>query len=133
VYEQTDGSGQGWLIFSGIVLMVGGVMRFFDGLWALNYNGTVPGNLQDALLGHSLSTYGWTWIIVGVILFLAGLGVLSRSQLARWIGIVAASIGAITATFWLPYYPVWSIIYVIMAFLVIYGLAAYGAREIPLS
>jgi uncharacterized membrane protein HdeD (DUF308 family) len=124
-------SGEGWLICSGIVLMMAGVMRFFDGLWSLRYGGPVPGNLQDAILGDSLTTYGWTWIIVGAILFVAGLGVLTRSQLARWTGIVAASIGAITATLWMPYYPGWSIVYVILAFFVIYGLATYGGHEVP--
>lgn len=123
--------GDGWLIFSSIVLMTAGVMRFFDGLWSLRYSGSVPDNLQNALLGDSLKTYGWTWIAVGALLFVAGLGVLTRSQLARWTGIAAASIGAITSTFWMPYYPGWSLVYMFLAFFVIYGLATYGAPEIP--
>jgi hypothetical protein len=52
-----------------------------------------------------------------------------RSQFARWIGIVAASVGAIKAIWWTPYYPVWSLVYIFMGLLVIYGLAAYGQRE----
>jgi hypothetical protein len=132
VYEErSNGDGYGWLVFSGIILMTGGVMRILDGIWTLNYKGSVPQNLQNAILGHSLSTYGWTWIIVGIILFLAGLGVLTRGQLARWIGIVAASIGAITAIFWIPYFPVWSLVYIFLAMFVIYGLSAYGSREVP--
>ena len=42
---ETD-RGQGWLIFSGIVLMVAGVMRFFDGLWAFRYKGS-PGEPSE--------------------------------------------------------------------------------------
>ena len=120
--------GEGWLIFSGVVLMVAGVMRFFDAIWAWTYHGTLPQNLEDALFGHSLSTYGWVWLIVAIIFFGAGLAVMMRSQLARWIGIVAAAIGAISAIWWMPYYPIWSLTYIALGVLVIYALIAYGGR-----
>lgn len=122
-------NGEGWLVFAGILLMIAGVMRFFDAIWAFRYSGAVPNNLQSALLGHSLTTYGWVWLVISIILFVSGLAVMVRSQFARWIGIAAASVGAITAIWWIPYYPVWSLVYIFMALLVIYGLAAYGQRE----
>jgi hypothetical protein len=122
-------NGEGWLVFAGILLMIAGVMRFFDAIWAFRYSGAVPNNLQSALLGHSLTTYGWVWLVISIILFVSGLAVMVRSQFARWIGIVAASVGAITAIWWMPYYPVWSLVYIFMGLLVIYGLAAYGQRE----
>jgi hypothetical protein len=125
----TSARGEGWLIFCGVVLMIAGAMRFFDAIWAWTYHGTLPQNLEDALFGHSLKTYGWVWLIVAIILFGAGLMVMMRSQLARWIGIVAAAIGAVSAIWWMPYYPVWSFVYIFTAMLVIYGLAAYGERE----
>lgn len=47
----------------------------------------------------------------------------------RWIGIIAAVLGAITAIFVMPYYPVWSLIYIAIAIMVIYGLSArYGEQ-----
>ena len=90
-------NGEGWLIFAGIVLMTAGVMRFFDAIWAWTYNGPLPDNLQQTLLGRSLTTYGWVWLFVAIILFGSGAAVIVRSQFARWIGIAAAAIGAITA------------------------------------
>ena len=121
--------GEGWLFFAGLVLMVAGVMRLFDAIWAWTYNGPVSGNLQSALLGHSLTTYGWVWLVVAIILFAAGLGVIVRQQFARWFGIVAAALAAISAIWWMPYYPIWSFTYIIIAMFVIYTLAAYGERE----
>jgi hypothetical protein len=123
-------NGEGWLLFAGIVLMVAGVMRFFDAIWAWTYSGPLPSNLQQALLGHSLTTYGWVWLFIAIILFVSGLGVMVRSQFARWIGIAAGAIGAISAIWWMPYYPVWSLIYVFIGIVVIYGLAAHGGREV---
>ena len=124
----------GWLIFSAIVLIVAGVMRIFDAIWAFRYDGTVVDNLHDAFFGHSLTTYGWVWLIVGIILIVAGFVVLSPTpsitvDIARWFGIVASAIAAITAITWMPYYPVWAFIYIAIAVVVIYGLAA--REEVP--
>lgn len=123
------GPGEGWIYFSGVALVLAGVMRFFDSMWAFAYNGTVPSNLQNALFGTDLSTYGWLWLGVSIILFLAGLGVFVRSQVSRWIGVFAGGIGAISAIWWMPYYPVWSLTYIVICMLVVYGLAAHGQRQ----
>jgi hypothetical protein len=118
----------GWLTFSGVVLIVAGIMRVLDAVWAFRYNGTVADNLHRALFGDNLKTYGWVWLIVGVILIVSGFLVLNPATLAahisRWVGIVAAGLAAITAASWLPYYPVWSLAYVVTAMVVIYGLSA---------
>lgn len=121
--------GYGWLVFAGIALMVAGVMRLFDAIWAFRYHGAIPQNLQNALFGTSLSTYGWLWLVVAIILFVSGLAVMVRSQLGRWIGIIAGAIGAISAIWWMPYYPIWSLTYIGICVFVIYGLAAHGQRE----
>ncbi len=121
--------GSKWLIFSAILLVLAGIMRIFDAIWAFRYNGPVVDDLHDAIFGHSLTTYGWVWLIVGLILVGAGFNVMlsgtAVAQVARWIGIVAAGIAAITAVAWLPYYPIWSLIYIGLAVVVIYGLVAH--------
>ena len=126
----------GWLTFSGVVLIVAGAMRVLDAIWAFRYNGTVVDNLHDALFGHSLTTYGWVWLVVGIVLILAGASVMGSSRgtgatIARWVGVVAAAGAAITAVTWMPYYPVWSLIYIGVAALVINGLLAHWAYERP--
>jgi hypothetical protein len=67
---------------------------------------------------------------VAVLLFFTGAGVLTRSQLARWIGVFAGAIGAISAIWWVPYYPIWSLLYVGVSIVVIFALVAYGGREV---
>ena len=126
--ESDAESPSGWLVFAGTVLGIAGIMRIFDGFWAFRYDGAVPDQLEGALLGTSLSTYGWLWVIVGVILILSSFAVLARSQFARWIGMIAGAILAISAFWWMPYYPVWSLTYVFIGVLVVYALAAHGGR-----
>jgi hypothetical protein len=116
-------------MFSAILLVLAGIMRVLDAIWAFAYNGPVADNLHNAIFGHSLTAYGWIWLIVGIILIASGFLVLTgttvTAEIARWIGIVAAGIAAITAVSWLPYYPIWSLIYIGLSVVVIYGLVAH--------
>jgi hypothetical protein len=121
--------GGGWRFFAGTVLGITGIMRFFDAIWAWSYDGAVPDKLEGALFGHSLSTYGWVYLIVALILLAASFGVMTGSQFSRWIGIVAGAILAISAIWWMPYYPIWSLAYISIGILVIYALAVYGERQ----
>jgi hypothetical protein len=124
----------GWLTFSAVVLIIAGIMRVIDAIWAFGYHGAIPDNLRDALLGHSLAAYGWIWLIIGVILIVAGALVLGPgdrpgAEISRWVGIIAAALAAITAIFVMPYYPVWSLIYIAIAIMVIYGLSAHYGEQ----
>jgi hypothetical protein len=120
--------GDGWIVFASAALIFAGAMRIIDAIWAFGANNNA--RLNDALLGDKLDNYGWWWLIVGIILIAAGIGVLSRGQFSRWIGIIGAAIGALSAMTWMPYYPVWSLIYVAIAFFVLYALAVYGGGEL---
>jgi hypothetical protein len=120
--------GDGWRYFAGTVLGIAGIMRFFDAIWAWSYNGAVPANLQSALLGHSLSTYGFVYLVVAIILVGSSFGVLTGNEFARWIGIIAGAIMSISAIWWMPYYPIWSLTYILLGVLVVYAMIAYGGR-----
>ena len=80
------------------------------------------------MLGHDLSTYAWLWLVVGLVLIAASFMLLARSQVARWVGYVAATIGALSALTWMPYYPIWSLTYIALMVLTFYALAEYGDR-----
>lgn len=123
-----DKDGAGWLFFAGTILGVAGLMRIFDAIWAFRYDGAVPDALEGAVLGTSLTTYGWVYLIVGVILIGSSFAVLNRSQFARWIGIIAGALMVISAIWWMPFYPVWALTYILLGTLVMYGLATYGGN-----
>jgi len=125
--------GLGWLFFAGTMLGLAGLMRIVDAIWAFRYNGNLPDGLQDGTLGDSVTTYGWVWLIVGALLIAASAMVLTKSQFARWFGIVAAGVMTVTAMFWMPYYPIWALTYVLLGSLTIYALATYGGKELDRS
>ena len=132
-----ENQGDGWLTFSAVILVFAGLMKVFDSIWAFRTKGqleSVGGNsgvVPHATLGSTISNYGWYWLFLGVVLILAGFAVIGRSQVGRWIGIIAAAVAAIGTMAWMPYYPIWAFTYFIIAILVMYGLAAHGGLEVP--
>lgn len=51
------------------------------------------------------------------------------SALGRGLGIIAAAFAAVTAMFWMPYYPIWSLMYVAIGTVVIWALTTGGNSE----
>ena len=119
---------EAWLAFAALVLFIAGIMRIFDAIWAFRYHGVLPENFEAAIFGHSLKTYGWIYLVVAAVLIVSAVLVLSGSQVARWVGVVAGAIGAISAIWWMPYYPIWSLTYIAIGALVIYALVVYGGK-----
>jgi hypothetical protein len=74
------------------------------------------------------------WLIIGVILIVADVLVLGpgdqpRAEISRWTGIIAAALAAISAIFVMPYYPIWSLLYIAIAVMVIYGLSVHYGEQ----
>jgi hypothetical protein len=121
----------GWLTFAAAMLVVSGAFKILDALWAFKYDDEVSEEVQTVLFENDLESWGWAWLVVGIVLIAAGVAVVSGAQWARWVGIVAASIAAIVFLPWIYYQPLWTILSVTLAVLVIYALAAYGGRREP--
>ena len=118
-----------WLLFASVILGIAGLMRIFDGIWAFGFDGEVPSELEGALLGTSMSTYGWLWIIVGAVSILSSFAIMYSATFARWIGIFAGALLAITAIWWIPFFPVWSFVYITMGMVVVYAAAEHAGRD----
>src|SRR5918994_4456058 len=129
-YATRARQGDGWLLFAAVVLVTGGIIRVIDALWAFDKDDEIGEGLQVLFWENDLTAYGWLGLIVGVLMIVAGFGVLSGSEAARWFGIAMASIAAISSFLWIYAYPIWSLVGTLIAFAVLYGLATYGGREI---
>ena len=83
---------------------------------------------------YKLDTTAWGWIHLGIglVMLLAGIGLMRGNILARIVGVTVAVVNAIANFLWLPYYPVWSIIMIALDVSVIWALTAHG-RDIALN
>lgn len=121
--SESTQSTSGWIVYSGIMLLILGIKLVVDGLWALDRSDTV---VDELFYTTNLSTWGWIWLISGVVIFAAGIALFSRAQWARWVGVFAASYGLVVSLTWLFAAPIAALIGVLLASLVLYGLVVYG-------
>jgi hypothetical protein len=117
----------GWAVgfsaFAGAIMIMIGIFQFFEGLAAVaNDSFFVVGNNYT----YNLDTTAWGWIhmIIGVIVFAAGLGIFSGATWARVVGITVAVISAIANFFYIPYYPIWAVLLIALCVIVIWALAS---------
>jgi len=116
----------GWLVFAASMLGIAGTFALVDGIVALARSKFY---VADATFVFSdLRTWGWITLILGALCVVAAFGVLSRSQFARWFGIVAAGLNGMGQFLFVQAYPFWAIMIFAVDVLVIYGLAVYGGR-----
>jgi hypothetical protein len=127
-----EGEGEGWLVFASIILLIVGFFNVVLGITMVaNDEIYLTGPEESVVLVANVDTWGWVMLVVGLLEIMAGFGVISRNQLARWFAIVLAALGAIAhlPVFFGPH-PLFSFIVVLLCVLVIYGLAVYGGRAI---
>lgn len=119
-------SGEGWLTFAGIMIIVLGTLNVIWGIAAIDRSGFFVG--ETKLIFDDLRTWGWIVLILGVLQLLAGFGIFARNQLARWFGVAVAAVNLIAALTSIEAYPFWALVIIGLDILVIYGLAVYGDR-----
>jgi hypothetical protein len=124
--------GTGWIIFAGIMMIIAGANMFINGAWALNASTAVANTFKGQLLfsDTNLDTWGWIYVIVGGVVLLAGIFVFLRQRWAVMVGILAATVQAILAFFWI-FSDKWAaaLVVILLDLLVLHALVAYGDRE----
>src|SRR6266536_2208551 len=84
--------GAGWVLFAGIVMIVGGFFAFIEGLAALLKSGRFYAKVPNYPFGTNVTTWGWIVLIAGVIVLLAGFYVMTGALWARIVGITLATV-----------------------------------------
>jgi hypothetical protein len=117
----------GWIMFASVLMILAGVMNAVQGLIAIvNDDWVVWGNRADLYI--DLTAWGWVHFLLGIVLLLAGIGVLSGNILARSVAVVVAGVSIVANFLWLPAYPVWALTIIAVDVFVIYALTAHGGE-----
>ncbi|MGW2965046.1 DUF7144 family membrane protein [Streptomyces sp. NPDC001220] len=106
--------------FAGILMMLSGPLSILMG---------AAGIAEDTLFAASryayrfdLTAWGWIHLVIGVVLVVAGLGVLTDQSWGRGAGVAVAVISLITQFMFVPYYPLWSIPVMTLDLLILFAL-----------
>ena len=125
----------GWIGFAGIILLIVGVLDFVEGLIAL-FEDDYFIVTRSGFLAIDLTGWGWIMLIWGVLLVLAGLGLLGGQGWARWVAIVLVSLNLIAQIGFLgnSSYPLWTLTVVSLDVIVLYALTArWSESEVDLA
>jgi hypothetical protein len=115
----------GWIGFAGILMVIIGAIDFFQGLIALFEDEYfVP--TGSGFLVFDLTGWGWTMLIWGVLLLLAGFGLVAGQGWARWFAIVVVSLNFIAQLGFLgnTQNTLWSLTGIALSIIVLYALTA---------
>ncbi len=115
----------GWEYFASVMLVIIGIFGIVEGIVAIaKKEFFVVG--EKWVFNFNVTTWGWIHLVLGVVVLIAGLGILSGNVLARSVGVIVAGLSAIANFMWLPYYPVWSVTIIALNVAVIWALTAHG-------
>jgi hypothetical protein len=111
-----------------ILMLLAGMFQVLVGLVAI-FENEIYVQTRNYLFKFDVTTWGWIHLVVGIVVGLAGLGLLRGRTWARVAGISLAVLSAIANFLWLPYYPVWALLIIAVDVFVIWALAVHG-REV---
>jgi len=121
----SESSWTGWVGFAGLLMMIMGIIDAIEGLVAIIRDEyyLIHGN---QVIIFDTTTWGWITLILGVLLFFVGAGLLKGSSWARWFSILLVSFALIEQLAWLgnTSYPLWSLVVVGLQFMVLFALTA---------
>lgn len=124
-YKEPSGWAIGWTAFAGITMLMAGGWWMISGLVAL-FNSEFFVVTQNYIFKFDVTTWGWVHLIIGLLVLLAGFGLFSGQVWARTVGVIIAVFMGLASFAWLPYYPVWAIVYIVASVAIIWALTAHG-------
>jgi hypothetical protein len=129
--QKPSGWAIGWTAFAGIMMIMMGILWVISGLVAI-FNDEFYVVTQNWIFQFDVSTWGWIHLILGAVILASGFGLFSGAVWARIVGVIIAFIAGLVAFTWLPYYPVWGIIFIVISIGVIWALTVHG-RDITMA
>jgi hypothetical protein len=132
--REPSGWAVGWTFFAAFMMIMIGVFHAIAGFAAIledEFLAVVPAVGTTAsgdayFLQFDATTWGWIHLILGIVILLAGFGLFTGAVWARTVGVILAVLSAIVGFAWMPWYPVWGMVFIAISIAVIWALTAHG-------
>jgi hypothetical protein len=117
----------GWIAFASMMLIMLGIFHVIEGIVALTKDDYFLVHSSGLVVTANYTAWGWVHIIAGCLVVAAGVGVLSGKIWARTIGVAVAFVSTLVNIAFLSAYPIWSILMIALAVVVIMALTVHGS------
>jgi hypothetical protein len=115
----------GWVTYAMTMFIVVGALNVIYGLTMLiNDEWIVFG--ADEVFYIDITIWGWLTLVLGALALWVAAGISQAKTWAQIVGLTAAALHAVNAFLTMPYYPVWSLVVLAMASLIIWALTVHG-------
>jgi hypothetical protein len=119
----------GYIGFAGIMMFVLGCFHAITGLVAIFDSEYYLVGKNGLIVEVDYTVWGWTHLVLGALIALAGAFLTTGAAWARAIAVVAAVVSAVVNLSFLSAYPIWSALMITFDVLVIYAVTVHGSRE----
>lgn len=119
---------RGAAAFGGIMLSTVSVFGILQGIAAIASD-TVYVQGIDYTYEFDVTTWGWIHLVLGIIGFAVGLGILADQEWAVVSGIAIAVLSALGNFAFMPYYPLWSLAIIALDVFIIWALCQQLGRS----
>jgi hypothetical protein len=126
--REYDIAGGGWITFAAILLGLVGTFNVLEGILAIANSRVYTAN--QTFVFSDLNTWGWIVLFLGVFQLIAAFSLFGGSEMARWFGVFVAGVNAIGQLYFVPAFPIWSLLMFSVDILIIYGLVAYAGHKL---
>lgn len=121
----------GWIAFAAVIMVMLGSLHIIQGLVALFNDEYFLVSSSGLVVDLDFTAWGWVHLVAGVVVVIAGIGVLAGSIWARAVGVAIAVLSAIANVAFLAAYPFWSLVMIALAVVVIMALTVHGSDIKP--
>jgi hypothetical protein len=125
--QETPGWAVGFILFAAVMMIMVGVFQAIQGLVGIFENEFYV-STRNYIFQLDATTWGWTHLLLGLLVAFAGYGLLSGKTWARTVAITLVVLSAIANFLFIPYYPFWSLLVIALDVFVIWAIAAHGGE-----
>lgn len=118
----------GWIVFAGAMMVLLGMFHAIQGLVALFKDEYFLVAQSGLILSVDFTTWGWTHLIIGLIIAGAGAGLFAGRMWARIVGVLVAMLSAMVNLGFLSAFPIWSALMILLDLLVIWAITVHGSE-----
>src|SRR5574337_1257731 len=118
----------GWIGFAAFMLLLSGIFSGLAGVVALSKDTIVYHATTNTAWIMSYTQWGWIHIIIGILAVLAAASLMSGGMFGRIFAVLLALVSAFANMAFVPVYPVWSIMVIVIDILVIYAVTVHGSE-----
>jgi hypothetical protein len=118
----------GWVVFAAFMMIMVGVIQAIEGLVAIFDDGFYPVAPSGLVVNVNYNVWGWTHLLLGVLILVSGVGVLAGNLAARAVAVILAGLSALANLFFIDAYPIWSVMIITVDVIVIYALTVHGGE-----